>query len=73
MATCKTCPHSEEERLHIPGTKFREILINNEDVPKEFSRPEALQILKDYYQNKNQLFHFHNYYQQVNKLFRIDI
>ncbi len=53
MATCKTCPHSEEERLYVPGTKFREMLINNEDITKEFSRLEVLEILKDYYQNQN--------------------
>ena len=52
MATGKTCPHDEQDRLHVSGTRFREMLIKNEDVPKEFSRPEVLEILKDYYQNE---------------------
>ena len=52
MATGKTCPHDEQHRLHVSGTRFREMLIKNEDVPKEFSRPEVLEILKNYYQNE---------------------
>ena len=29
------------------------MLINNEEVPKEFCRPEASQILKEFYQMQN--------------------
>ena len=53
MATGKTCPHGEDQRLNVSGTRFREMLVNNEEVPKEFSRPEVLEILKDFYQKQN--------------------
>ena len=53
MATGKTCPHEENQRLHVSGTRFREMLVNNEEVPKEFSRPEVLEILRDFYQQEN--------------------
>jgi sulfate adenylyltransferase len=53
MATGKTCPHEESQRLHVSGTRFREMLVNNEEVPKEFSRPEVLEILRDFYQQEN--------------------
>ena len=53
MATGKTCPHEENQRLHVSGTRFREMLVNNEEVPKEFSRPEVLEILRGFYQQDN--------------------
>jgi len=49
MATGKTCPHSDEDRIHISGTRQRAMLANNEDIPLEFSRPEVVAILRDYY------------------------
>jgi sulfate adenylyltransferase len=49
MATGKTCPHGEEDRIHISGTQQRAMLANNEDIPLEFSRPEVVAILRDYY------------------------
>ncbi len=49
MASMKTCPHSAEDRLMLSGTRLRELLSNDEEVPAEFSRPEVLSVLKEYY------------------------
>jgi sulfate adenylyltransferase len=49
MATDKTCPHGEEDRLTISGTRLRQMFAKHETVPPEFSRPEVLQVLQAYY------------------------
>ncbi|MFC0237825.1 sulfate adenylyltransferase [Fictibacillus phosphorivorans] len=49
MATIKTCPHDEMDRLTLSGTKVREMLKNNEPIPTNFSRSEVISILRDYY------------------------
>jgi sulfate adenylyltransferase len=49
MATAKTCPHDPVHRISISGTQQREMLSTGADVPPEFSRPEVVAILREYY------------------------
>ncbi|MBE0614743.1 MAG: sulfate adenylyltransferase [Burkholderiales bacterium] len=49
MASARTCPHDEKDRLNVSGTKLRKWLSEGEPVPAEFSRPEVLAILREYY------------------------
>ncbi|MCL4798402.1 MAG: sulfate adenylyltransferase [Burkholderiales bacterium] len=49
MASARTCPHADEDRLLVSGTKLRKWLSEGSPVPAEFSRPEVLEILREYY------------------------
>ena len=49
MASGRTCPHPDEHRLLVSGTKLRKWLSEGSPVPAEFSRPEVLAILREYY------------------------
>ncbi|MFH1861314.1 MAG: sulfate adenylyltransferase [bacterium] len=52
MASMKTCPHTEKgDRLFLSGTMLRKLLSEGKvnEVPPEFSRPEVLVVLKNYY------------------------
>jgi sulfate adenylyltransferase len=49
MASGRTCPHPDSDRLQVSGTQLRKSLSEGADVPPEFSRPEVLAILREYY------------------------
>ena len=49
MASARTCPHDDADRLLVSGTKLRKWLSEGSAVPAEFSRPEVLEILRAYY------------------------
>ena len=61
MASMKTCPHEEKAvidengqykggaRLLLSGTMLRKLLSEGKPVPEEFSRPEVIAILREYY------------------------
>ena len=49
MASARTCPHDDADRLLVSGTKLRKWLSEGDVVPEEFSRPEVLEILRAYY------------------------
>jgi sulfate adenylyltransferase len=49
MASGRTCPHGDDDRLQVSGTQLRKSLSEGIDVPPEFSRPEVLAILREYY------------------------
>jgi len=49
MASGRTCPHGEGDRLNVSGTQLRQWLSDGAPVPPEFSRPEVLAILRAHY------------------------
>ena len=49
MASGRTCPHEDAQRLQVSGTQLRKWLSEGADVPPEFSRPEVLAVLREYY------------------------
>ncbi|MGH8744892.1 MAG: sulfate adenylyltransferase, partial [Burkholderiales bacterium] len=49
MASARTCPHADADRLLVSGTKLRKWLSEGSEVPAEFSRPEVLEVLRKYY------------------------
>jgi sulfate adenylyltransferase len=63
MASMKTCPHEEKavlddegnhvsgSRLLLSGTMLRKKLSEGEPVPPEFSKPEVVAILREFYAN----------------------
>jgi sulfate adenylyltransferase len=49
MASARTCPHTDADRLQVSGTQLRRSLSEGAEVAPEFSRPEVLAILREYY------------------------
>jgi len=49
MASGRTCPHGDADRLQVSGTQLRKWLSEGAEVPPEFSRPEVLAVLREYY------------------------
>jgi sulfate adenylyltransferase len=49
MASGRTCPHPDADRLQVSGTQLRKWLSEGAEVPPEFSRPEVLAVLREYY------------------------
>ncbi|MFM7447495.1 MAG: sulfate adenylyltransferase [Leptolyngbyaceae cyanobacterium] len=54
MATTKTSPSLPEERIHLSGTKVRELLRRGELPPPQFSRPEVAAQLASAMQASNE-------------------
>lgn len=49
VTSTRTCPHSDNDRLLISGTELRRLFSEGAEIPPQFSRPEVLQILREYY------------------------
>ena len=49
VATNRTCPHGDEHRLTISGTRLRAMFANHEPISPDFSRPEVLEVLQAHY------------------------
>jgi sulfate adenylyltransferase len=49
IETGRTCPHDPRCHISISGTRLREMLSSGVEVPPEFSRPEVVAILREYY------------------------
>lgn len=49
MASDRTCPHPDADRLQVSGTQLRKWLEEGSEVPAEFSRPEVLTVLRGFY------------------------
>jgi sulfate adenylyltransferase len=53
MASFKTCPHTDADRLLLSGTKVREMLRAGQAPPPEYTRPEIAAILARAMQGQN--------------------
>jgi sulfate adenylyltransferase len=48
-ASSRTCPHDASHRLDLSGTRVRELLQNGGELPRQFTRPEIAEILREHY------------------------
>jgi adenylylsulfate kinase len=48
-ASSRTCPHDASHRLDLSGTRIRELLQNGGELPRQFTRPEIAEILREHY------------------------
>jgi sulfate adenylyltransferase len=49
LASTRTCPHDATLRLELSGTRVREILRSGGDLPREFTRVEVAEVLREHY------------------------
>ena len=49
MASGRTCPHGDADRLQVSGTQLRKSLAEGSALAPEYSRPEVLEILRAHY------------------------
>ena len=49
ITTAKTRPHGKDYQISISGTQQREMLSSGKPIPPQFSRPEVVAILEEFY------------------------